>query len=219
MQAIFYKFFKTLGNCFRGTNALWHLLAAVITYTLVISGFDWFYFSLRNSFVYPLLFPATIIGAFLPIFLPLGIYIYGKTKKCVEMVNSALAVGQAGLMAWFISSSYKFFTGRIQPPHFLTASTADISKVFRFGLYRGGVFWGWPSSHTTVAFACATTLAILYPKNKLIKVLAVAYAFYIGIGVSISIHWFSDFVAGAIMGTVIGIAVGRSFLERYKIHN
>jgi len=40
---------------------------------------------------------------------------------------------------------------------------------------------------------------------------ALAYAFYIGIAVSMTIHWFSDFVAGAIIGTVIGLVVGTSF--------
>jgi len=37
------------------------------------------------------------------------------------------------------------------------------------------------------------------------------YALYIGIGVSLSIHWFSEFVAGAIIGTVIGVTVGKFY--------
>jgi hypothetical protein len=37
------------------------------------------------------------------------------------------------------------------------------------------------------------------------------YALYIGVGVSMTIHWFSDFVAGAIIGTVIGFTVGNVF--------
>jgi hypothetical protein len=32
-----------------------------------------------------------------------------------------------------------------------------------------------------------------------------------GLGVSLTIHWFSEFVAGAIIGSVIGTVVGRSF--------
>jgi membrane-associated phospholipid phosphatase len=27
-----------------------------------------------------------------------------------------------------------------------------------------------------------------------------------------TIHWFSDFLAGAIIGTVVGVVVGKSFL-------
>jgi membrane-associated phospholipid phosphatase len=41
--------------------------------------------------------------------------------------------------------------------------------------------------------------------------LAILYAFYVGMGVSMTIHWFSDFVAGAIIGSVIGAVVGKSF--------
>jgi hypothetical protein len=42
---------------------------------------------------------------------------------------------------------------------------------------------------------------------------ALLYAFYIGLGVSVTIHWFSEFVAGAIIGSVIGTVVGRSFIS------
>jgi membrane-associated phospholipid phosphatase len=87
----------------------------------------------------------------------------------------------------------------------------DISHVFRFGFLRGGVFWGWPSSHTTIAFAMAVTIFTLLPKQRWAGYLALAYALYVGLGVSVTIHWFSDFVAGAIIGSVIGVIVGRSF--------
>jgi len=39
------------------------------------------------------------------------------------------------------------------------------------------------------------------------------HAFYIGLSVSMTIHWFSDFVAGAIIGTLVGVVVGRSFSQ------
>ena len=70
---------------------------------------------------------------------------------------------------------------------------------------------GLASGHTTVAFSMATCLIMLYPRNKIIVVVALLYAFYIGLGVSVTIHWFSEFVAGAIIGSVIGMTVGRSF--------
>lgn len=92
----------------------------------------------------------------------------------------------------------------------------DISHFFHFGFLRGGVFWGWPSSHTTIAFAMAVTVFILYPKRRWLGVAAVLYAFYIGIGVSTTIHWFSDFVAGAIIRSVIGSLVWKSFLPNIQ---
>jgi membrane-associated phospholipid phosphatase len=57
----------------------------------------------------------------------------------------------------------------------------------------------------------AFTLITLFPKNKMLKILAFIYALYIGIGVSMSIHWFSEFVAGALIGALIGITTGKLF--------
>jgi len=53
-----------------------------------------------------------------------------------------------------------------------------------------------------------------YDIIKIIKLISFIYALYIGIGVAFDIHWFSEFIAGAIIGAVIGIVVGKSFKER-----
>jgi membrane-associated phospholipid phosphatase len=90
-------------------------------------------------------------------------------------------------------------------------SLVDSSHGFQFGFLKGGVFWGWPSSHTTVAFAMAACLIALYPKNKMLVPLSALYALYVGFAVSVTIHWLSEFVAGAIIGSMIGMVVGRSF--------
>ena len=57
----------------------------------------------------------------------------------------------------------------------------------------------------------AACLITLYPRNKILVFFASLYALYIGLGVSVTIHWFSEFVAGAIIGSVIGTVVGRRF--------
>ena len=93
-------------------------------------------------------------------------------------------------------------------------SLTDTSHGFQFGLLKGGVFWGWPSSHTTVAFAMSVCLVTLLPKQKSLAVLALAYALYVGLAVSVSIHWLSEFVAGAIIGSLVGRVVGASFRTR-----
>jgi hypothetical protein len=64
---------------------------------------------------------------------------------------------------------------------------------------------------TRANVAMTVCLITLYPKNKLFVFFALLYALYVGLGVSVSIHWFSEFVAGAIIGSVIGTVVGRSF--------
>ena len=59
----------------------------------------------------------------------------------------------------------------------------------------------------------AVTLSKLFPRQKWLGYVAITYALYIGLGVSMTIHWFSDFSAGAIIGTAIGAVVGKSFLR------
>jgi len=218
MRNLLYKLSLNIARIFRGSNLMRHFAAILLTYILVVSGFDWLYFSsTRNVTLQLFFFPAVIGGGLLPILAPLALLLAGQIKKNYKILNTAFALGQAALLGLLISDFYKSFTGRPGPPEiFGNGSIVDISRVFHFGFLRGGVFWGWPSTHTTIAFAMAMALVKLYPKNKLAQFLAIIYAFYIGIGVSMTIHWFSDFVAGAIIGSVIGIVVGKSFWERYS---
>jgi len=59
----------------------------------------------------------------------------------------------------------------------------------------------------------AATLFTLFPKRRWLGYLVITCALYIGIGVSMTIHWFSDFLAGAIIGTAIGAVAGKNFLR------
>jgi membrane-associated phospholipid phosphatase len=216
MPGFLYQLPKNIIRCFQGYNLLWHFLAIALTYIIVTSDFDWYYFIFTQKPVLrTFLFPAVRLGMILPIVVPLTLLAISVPTKDVKIKNTAFALGQAAILALAISSSYKAFTGRIPPPHFFSyGALVDTSHGFRFGFLRGGMFWGWPSSHTTVAFAMAVALWQLYPENKLVRYAAILYAFYVGIGVSIRIHWFSEFVAGAIIGSVIGGVVGKSFHRR-----
>lgn len=200
---------KNILNIFRGRNIWWHLAAYAATAVIVFSGFDWYYFLIVKPYSFNLyFFPAVIIGALLPLFgLPLMLLL-GWLRKSSVTKTLAWALGQAASIGWLVSSFYKALTGRIPPPN---SVMTDISRQFNFGFWREGIFNGWPSSHAMVAFAMASTLITLYPKNKIIRYFSIIYALYIGIGVSFSIHWFSEFIAGAIIGAVIGIVVGKSF--------
>ena len=200
---------RNLIGCFTGRRIIWHLVAIVFTFILVTSGFDWRYFLVtRNPELRHWMWPAAMIGMFLPIYLPFILLAVGFIARNAKVVLTGWAVAQAGIIGALIVIAYKAFTGRVHPPHEVGA---DISHVFHFGFLRGGVFWGWPSSHTTIAFAMAATVFTLWPKQRWLGVVAILYAFYIGIGVSMTIHWYSDFVAGAIIGSVIGTVVGKNF--------
>jgi hypothetical protein len=209
VKTFFFTLPRNIIGCFKGRMILWHLIAIMLTFVLVRSGFDWFYFrSTRDPALWSLAFPAAPIGGLVPLVLPLTLIISGFVARRARTASAGWAMGQAALMGSLISSAYKAVTGRVHPAHTMGD---DISAGFRFGWMRGGVFWGWPSSHTTIAFAMAVTVFTLFPKHRWLGALALVYAFYIGIGVSMTIHWFSDFAAGAIIGSVIGVVAGRSF--------
>jgi membrane-associated phospholipid phosphatase len=203
---------RNIRDCFKGQMMIWHLIAIILTFLLVTSGCDWLYFSsTRNPILRSWMFPAVPIGALVPIALPLFLFAVGSISRSVKTTLIAWTVGQAELIGALVAAAYKAITGRAHPSHEVGA---DLSHIFHFGLLRGGVFWGWPSSHTTIAFAMAATISTLFPKQRWLGYLMIAYALYIGIGVSITIHWLSDFSAGAIIGTVVGVVVGKSFLCR-----
>ncbi|MFA5962076.1 MAG: phosphatase PAP2 family protein [Parcubacteria group bacterium] len=221
MRNFFNQLFRNILKIFSGYNLLWHFLAIALTYIIVVSGFDWKFFLYAITVAWRAdFFPALALGTTLPVLLPLILILVGLLLKNRKALKVGVAVAQAALLGVLISSFYKAFTGRIQPPGHSHAAIIDGSKLvdishqFQFGFLRHGVFWGWPSSHTTIAFAMMVTIWVMFPKNKLIRTIALAYAFYVGIAVAMtSIHWFSEFVAGAIIGSVIGMVVGRSFLK------
>jgi membrane-associated phospholipid phosphatase len=154
----------------------------------------------------------------MPLVAILILLLAGAVGKNRRLPTTAWALGQAAMLGYLVSCGYKAFTGRLPPPFRGFRMSAmnkgplvDTSHGFQFGFLKGGVFWGWPSSHTNVTFAMMTCLIALWPKNKPLVACALLYALYIGLGVSVTIHWFSEFVAGAIIGSVIGTVVGRSF--------
>ncbi len=202
---------RVIRKIYTGKNLLWQLLAFLLTYITVITGFDWLYFlSVRNENLNDIFFPALLGGFLVPIMFPIALIFTGTLERKEKLTIVGWALGQAALLGWFVSSLYKAFTGRIQPDLFNL--TTDISHQFNFGLFQHGIFWGWPSSHTTVAFAMAfAALSLLSTKQKYVRLIALFLALYVGIGVSLSIHWFSEFIAGAIIGAIIGNTVGEEW--------
>lgn len=143
MKAVFYKLGENILTIFRGKNIFLHIFAIVLTYIAVVSEFDWVYYvTFKDSFLQTYLFPAIIIGIFIPIFLPIILYLLGMFRKHRIFQNTAYAVAQAGFLGWLISSFYKAFTGRIQPPFHSMSLINIISSNFQFGFLRHGIFWG-----------------------------------------------------------------------------
>lgn len=216
LKYLFYHMDQNIWHSFSNDYGVYHLAAAGLSYGLVQSDFDWKYrsFMKRNPSIPRIGFASVFTGEFMPVVAPLYLYITGRSNSNSKMVYTSMALGQSVLLSVLISSTYKAFTGRGGPEiSHRDKNRSDFSKDFHFGFLRGGVYHGWPSSHTTNAFAMATTLIEMYPDNNTVKIFSGLYAFAVGLGVSTNIHWFSDFVAGALIGYSIGKSVGQSFKD------
>lgn len=218
MKKLFTALPQTLLTIFQGRNLILILIAMVLTLVIVVTGLDaWWFGYFRNGTIENFFSLAGIVGFFVPVLLWVILLIVGLIKKNNRTITAAWMTGQAGVLGWVLSSLFKVFTGRIPPPHDLLANLADLSHVFQFGIYRGGIFWGWPSSHTATAFAMSIALGVFYKDKPWVKYLAIVYAAYIGLGASMSFHWLSDVVAGVILGSVVGVVVAHAFRNSLKI--
>lgn len=205
-----------LATVFKGKNLLWHALAIALTAVLVASGADWWFFeATRSDYFFWIIMAAGVGGFFTPIIIPLAIYLYGEFRARRDLMNMGAAVGQASVIAYLISIAYKAITGRVEPEFLTTFSMIDNSHDFNFGFLEYGVFWGWPSSHTAVAFAGAFAIVFL-TRNTVARVAALLYALFIATGAAIGFHWLSDVVAGAIFGVLVASAAVRTFKSELK---
>ena len=213
-KEFFHKLPRNLAACFSGINLLCLLLAIALTYLLVTSGFDWWYYQItRSPKLNGLVLAAGGAGFVIPVAVPLGMYLLGRRRNSASLINAGAAAGQAVVLASIITSAFKAFTGRSQPIvtyYLAAASEIDNSREFHFGFLQNGIFWGWPSSHTAVAFAATVALVLVSP-NKAVKIAAFLFAGFIAVGASVGFHWISDVAAGVIVGSLIGAVVGKSF--------
>ena len=107
MKSFFHEFLSNLTKIFNWPNMLWHMLVIALTYVIVISGFDWYYFEITRSISFKWLWlPAGMLG-FLLVLLPLILYFVGKFYNNPRLLNTAFAEGQTLILASLVSSFYK----------------------------------------------------------------------------------------------------------------
>ncbi|HJQ11238.1 MAG TPA: phosphatase PAP2 family protein [Gemmatimonadaceae bacterium] len=139
----------------------------------------------------------------------LGIYAIGRIDGQRRVQSLGLHSVEAIVFADMLTVAMKFVAGRQRP-------FVDIKNPYDFQLWRGfksDTYRSFPSGHSTTAFAFASALTretqFWWPHGGFV----VGTIFYGGaalVGASRmynNMHWASDVVAGAAIGTIIGLKV------------
>lgn len=140
-----------------------------------------------------------------------GVYLVGRAGGNRRAEALGLHSVESILLADMIGGGIKFVAGRQRP-------FADIKTPYNFQLWRGfqgDQYRSFPSGHTIAAFAFASTVTresqFWWPHAAFY----VGTVFYGGAGlvglsrVYNNQHWASDVVAGAALGTIVGLKVVR----------
>lgn len=216
--SIFDGIFINSGKVFIYNYGINTALMAAGTFALVKSEIDWKYmrFANDNKFAVSASMPAVLSGAIVPVIVPLSLYGIGRGKEDLKLQTAGVAVAQASIISTVLTTGIKAFTSR-RPPDILDddkkEGEKDFSTDWKFGFFKRVPFDGWPSGHTSAAWAMAATLTEFYPNNIPLAIGLYGYATYMAIGVSTSIHWLSDGFAGALFGYAVGKTVARHFTK------
>lgn len=220
------KIYSGLGdnivNSFKGINLYLHLAGIASTALLTSTGSDYYVFKYFNE--HPAYGdaarPVIRFAQYFPFVIGGALYAHGKLNSDQEAVAASFAVLQSTALAFVYNSMLKAITGRPHPNWREESDMMALSKQFRFGFWRGGIFWGWPSGHTSSTMAVVSALTNFYPGKTWLKVLGYGYTAYMMFGVSSlnrgGMHWFSDAVAAALMSYAIGSTVGKFYRRQFE---
>ena len=195
-------------------------VASALTAILATSGLDWAYFLwVQSSHTGGLLMTADTIGYPFPLVVAAGLGIVGIRNPGNGYSIAGIAAAVAAVLGLVVSMALKSIAGRVSPPHHAFGAAladADNSAVFNFGFMNEAILGGWPSSHATVAFAVVAALFVTMPAARGLRIISLGFATVIGIGVTLGFHWLSDFISGVVIGTSIGLWVGRAMVAQSR---
>ncbi|MEN9999323.1 MAG: hypothetical protein RI922_2313 [Bacteroidota bacterium] len=135
---------------------------------------------------------------------PVGLCLGGILSKNSEMRWNSYEFGGASVFTSLLTTGLKLAIHRERP---FNQYPNDIIKYTKGGSYS------FPSGHTSAAFATATSISLIYPKWYII---VPAYLWAGSVGYSrmyLGVHFPTDVLAGAILGT--GTSIGTHYLFKY----
>lgn len=141
---------------------------------------------------------------YIAIGVPVAMALAAWVKHDKELLKDAVYVGTSVAGAFVVTYGLKFLVDRERPydkyPDRIHPYSYESSPSF-------------PSSHTSSAFALATSLCIRYPKWYVIAPSAL-WACSVGVSrMNEGVHYPSDVLAGAVMG--MGCAVANIYINRW----
>lgn len=192
-------------------NVPWHLSAIGVTPALIYSGVDARVHDAFKDTDVNWFLPGVSAGYLLP-FISLPLYAEGRAVGNDRTVGAAYAIAQTSIITLTTVSLLKSFTGRPAPDAGSDVSSYEQSKEFNFGFLNRGIYDGWPSGHMATITSIASSMIHYYPEQTWLHVLGYASMTYTLALISVEhhaqFHWFSDGVAGGLMGWAIGKTVG-----------
>jgi membrane-associated phospholipid phosphatase len=195
------------------------IAGGVATVAFIETGLDWKWRNIayNHNWLSSAGIPFTYIGWVVPFVTPVILNIAGRITHDSKLQIAGLALAQTALLTAVLPSPIKMILGRSKPG-IVTKSNNHHVRSDRTDDFSGEFDWfnmnfvdGWPSGHTAQAFAAAAVLAELYRESLVLKIAAFSYAALMGAAVSVTTHWASEAVAGALIGYAIGKTVGKSF--------
>jgi membrane-associated phospholipid phosphatase len=222
---LFGNFGNNILDSFKGNNIYLHLAGIASSYILISTDVDYHvekYFNEHEEYG-KFARPVVYTGAFLPFVVGGGLFASAKIENNKETLGASFAVLQASLIEFLYNSTLKAITGRSNPDWRHNTDMDSLSKSFKFGFLRGGIFWGWPSGHTATTMAVVSALTNYYPDKTWLKISGYSLVAYTIFGVSSvnrgGMHWFSDAIAATLMSYAIGSTVGKYYRNIYSGKN
>jgi membrane-associated phospholipid phosphatase len=210
-------------NSLSGGNLYVLPVVAAATYVLLTTDTDFYvheYFS-RNIASYETYTSAALLGGYIaPLAVGGGMYLWGKINGDSKTSAAGSCALQAITVAQLTVTVLKAVTGRPGPDPTKYPDMREASHIFQFGFLRGGLHYGWPSGHLATNTAWIVALMTFYNRSLPVHIGGAAAIAYLIFGVSAhegaTMHWFSDVIAGTVIGCAIGSTVGRSFRDVYE---
>lgn len=199
-----------------GWPLAFHMLGGALTYRLSMEDKDLMvarFAARQDEVVFGIAFlPGMAMGTVFPFLVPGYMYFISDNAS---LNNTGAVAVQATAVAFLYNNILKAVTGRAHPD--AENNSGELSRDFKWGFGRRGVFYGWPSGHSMTNASLAMSIASYNRDKPLVVAGCALYAGFVAtsmvLGGKGEAHWFSDAVAGTLMGASIGWYIGSVFYK------